>query len=147
MKKNIQRRHKGFSLIEIMVVLVIIGMLASIVGPNVINVLSSGNKQKVKADFSSFETALKMYKVENYVYPSSEQGLDALVSKPTSAPEPRNYPAEGYIPKLPNDPWGNPYQYISPGDSKPYDIYSLGADGINGGEGDDADMSVWDEQS
>ncbi len=147
MKKNIQRHQKGFSLIEIMVVLVIIGMLASIVGPNVINVLSSGNKQKVKADFSSFETALKMYKVENYIYPNSEQGLDALVSKPTSAPEPRNYPAEGYIPKLPNDPWGNPYQYISPGDSKPYDIYSLGADGINGGEGDDADMSVWDAES
>lgn len=139
------RKSTGFSLIEIMVVLAIMGLLAAVVAPNVMNALSGGRIQKAKADFANIETALKMYKLDNFVFPTTEQGLEALVSPPSTAPEPKNWRKDGYLSKLPKDPWGNPYLYVSPGEAHPYDIYTLGADGLNGGVDDAADISIWDE--
>lgn len=139
------RKNTGFSLIEIMVVLAIMGLLAAVVAPNVMNALSGGRIQKAKADFANIETALKMYKLDNFVFPTTEQGLEALVSQPSTAPEPKNWRKDGYLSKLPTDPWGNPYLYVSPGEAHPYDIYTLGADGLNGGVDDAADISIWDE--
>ncbi len=139
------KTQRGFSLIEIMVVLAIMGLLAAIVAPNVMNALSQGKDKKVRADFTSLETALKMYKMDNGFYPTSEQGLEALVSKPSSAPEPRTYPDEGYMPRLPKDPWQYDYVYLSPGEGRPYEIFTLGADGLEGGEEEAADVSIWDE--
>jgi len=140
---TLQKRAKGFSLIEIMVVLVIIGMLATLVGPRVFGVLKQGNESKIKADFATVKTALTMYKTENFVFPSSEQGLEALVTEPQTDPRPRSW--SGYLDKLPKDPWKNEYQYISPGDSRPFDVYTLGADGVRGGTEENADVSIWDD--
>ncbi|WP_045856900.1 type II secretion system major pseudopilin GspG [Teredinibacter purpureus] len=142
--KNINR-NRGFSLIEIMVVLVIMGLLASIVAPNVMDALSSSKGQKVQADFANIETALKMYKLDNFVYPSTEQGLEALVSRPTSSPEPKNWRKGGYLSELPMDPWQSQYLYSSPGDAKPYEIYTLGADSVRGGDDEAADINNWDQ--
>lgn len=139
-------KNRGFSLIEIMVVLAIMGLMAAIVAPRVMDALSKGQGQKVRADFKNFETALKIYKMDNGFFPTSEQGLEALVSKPEGTPEPRSYPSNGYMDRLPKDPWQYDYIYISPGEGRAYDIYSLGADGLEGGEDDAADLSVWDEQ-
>ncbi|WP_018274975.1 type II secretion system major pseudopilin GspG [Teredinibacter turnerae] len=138
------KQNKGFSLIEIMVVLVIMGLLASIVAPNVMEVLSGSKEKKVQADFANIETALKMYKLDNFVYPTTEQGLEALVSRPSSSPEPRNWRKGGYLDELPVDPWDTPYQYLSPGEGHAYEIYTLGADGVRGGEEEGRDLSNWD---
>lgn len=140
------RRQGGFSLIEIMVVVIIIGLLASIVAPAVLDRADEARLQKVQADFKAIQTALKLYRIDNYVYPSSEQGLEALVERPTIAPEPRNWKQGGYLDELPQDPWGSPYQYLSPGETRDYDIYTLGADGVSGGQDQNADISVWDER-
>lgn len=141
------RMHQaGFTLVEIMVVVIIIGLLAGIVVPNVMDNLDKANVQKARADFSSLQTALKLYRIDNFNYPTTEQGLEALVTKSSIAPVPRNFKSSGYIDNLNKDPWGNEYQYMSPGDGHEYDIYSLGADGVSGGEGQNADVSVWDEQ-
>lgn len=144
--KSQRARQGGFSLIEIMVVVIIIGLLASIVAPAVLDRADDARLQKVQADFSAIQTALKLYRIDNYTYPSSEQGLEALVERPTIAPEPRNWRRSGYLEDLPRDPWGNRYQYLSPGETREYDIYTLGADGVTGGEGQNADISVWDEE-
>lgn len=145
MKKHVNwRGQSGFSLIEIMVVVIIIGLLASIVAPAVLNRADDARIQKVHADFRNIQTALKLYRIDNFVYPSSEQGLEALTERPTIAPVPRNWRQGGYLEELPRDPWGNPYQYLSPGESREYDIYTLGADGVSGGDGQNADISVWD---
>ena len=142
-----KRMHQaGFTLVEIMVVVIIIGLLAGIVVPNVMDNLDKANVQKARADFSSLQTALKLYRIDNFNYPTTEQGLEALVSKSSIAPVPRNFKSSGYIDNLNKDPWGNEYQYMSPGEGHEYDIYSLGADGVSGGEGQNADVSVWDEQ-
>lgn len=147
MKQNVNRgRQSGFSLIEIMVVVIIIGLLASIVAPQVLNRADEARIQKVKSDFKSIQTGLKMYRIDNYAYPTSEQGLQALVERPTMAPQPRNWDESGYLEQLPRDPWGNPYLYLSPGESHDYNIYTLGADGVSGGEDQNADISVWDEE-
>lgn len=147
MKQSFSRvRQSGFSLIEIMVVVIIIGLLASIVAPQVLNRADEARVQKVKSDFKSIQTALKMYRIDNYAYPTSEQGLQALVERPTMAPQPRNWDESGYLEQLPRDPWGNPYLYLSPGESHDYNIYTLGADGVSGGEDQNADLSVWDEE-
>ncbi|WP_111641563.1 type II secretion system major pseudopilin GspG [Marinimicrobium alkaliphilum] len=138
-------RQRGFSLIEILVVLVIIGLLVSIVAPNVMDRADSARIQKVEADFNSIQTALKLYRLDNYMYPNSQQGLEALVSRPTSEPVPRNWRRGGYLDSLPRDPWGNPYGYESPAGDREYDIYTLGADGTPGGDGQNADISVWDD--
>lgn len=139
-------RHAGFTLVEIMVVVIIIGLLAGIVVPNVMDNLDKANIQKARADFSSLQTALKLYRIDNFTYPTTEQGLEALVTKPSIAPVPRNYKESGYIDTLTKDPWGNDYQYMSPGEGHEYDIYSLGADGVSGGDGQNADISVWDAE-
>jgi len=137
------RQSRGFSLLEIMVVVIIIGMLAALVGPNVLKVIGQGNASKVKADFATMKTALTMYKTENFVFPSTEQGLEALVSEPQTDPRPRSW--SPYLDKLPKDPWKSDYQYVSPGESRPFDIYTLGADGVRGGTDDNADVSIWDD--
>ncbi len=139
-------KSRGFSLIEIMVVLVIMGMLAAVVVPNVMDILFRGHVQKIRSDLSALDKALKIYKLDNFVFPSSEQGLEALVEKPEVDPVPRNW-YKPYIDRLPKDPWGNPYIYMSPGEyNKSYDIYSLGSDAVRGGDDDAADFSIWDEQ-
>lgn len=140
------RTQKGFSLIEIMVVIVIMGMLLSYVAPKVFQNVEKAQLQKVQADFSSIKTALANYRLDNFVYPTSEQGLEALVTKPSIAPEPRGWRSEGYLDKIPSDPWQREYLYLSPGENnKPYEIYTLGADGVRGGSGQDADISNWDD--
>ena len=136
---------KGFSLIDILVVLVIMGLLISVVAPTVLNSADDARIQKAQADFKSIETALKIYRLDNFVYPSTEQGLEALVSPSTLAPEPRNFKRGGYLSELPLDPWGRPYLYLSPGEYRETDIYSLGADGLPGGEDQNADIGNWKE--
>lgn len=138
------QRQRGFTLLEVMVVLVIIGLLVAIVAPNVLDNQDKAMVQKARADISSLEQALEMYRLDNFRYPTTEQGLAALVSKPGLAPEPRNYRADGYIRRLPTDPWGNAYQYRSPGERGRVDVFSFGADGRSGGEGLDADIGNWD---
>lgn len=143
----VKKQQAGFSLIEIMVVVVIMGLLASVIVPNLFQNVDKARLQKVQTDFSSIETALATYRLDNFVYPSSEQGLTALVTKPGLAPEPKNWRSEGYLPELPQDPWGNDYLYISPGEGHPFDIYTYGADGVSGGEGQNADITNWDKPS
>lgn len=144
---KIRMQQAGFTLVEIMVVVIIIGLLAGIVVPNVMDNLDKANVQKARADFSALQTALKLYRIDNFNFPTTEQGLEALVTKSSIAPVPRNFKSSGYIDNLNKDPWGNDYQYMSPADDgKEYDIYSLGADGVSGGEGQNADVSVWDQQ-
>ena len=136
-------RHSGFSLVEILVVLVIMGLLISVVAPTVLNRADDARIQKVYADFKAIETSLKIYRLDNYVYPSTEQSLEALVEASTLDPEPRNFKSGGYLSEIPRDPWGRPYLYLSPGENGEIDIYSLGADGISGGEGQNADIGNW----
>ncbi|MGF1683001.1 type II secretion system major pseudopilin GspG [Photobacterium makurazakiensis] len=138
-----QRKQRGFTLLEVMVVIVILGVLASLVVPNLLGNKEKADQQKVVTDISALEQALDMYKLDNSVYPSTDQGLEALVSKPTSSPEPRNYRDNGYIRRLPQDPWGYDYQYVMPGEHGPVDIFSLGADGQEGGEGVNTDIGNW----
>ncbi|WP_372764460.1 type II secretion system major pseudopilin GspG [Litorivivens sp.] len=137
------RRQAGFTLLEIMVVIVILGLLVSIVAPNVLQNQDRAMVEKAKADIAMLEQALDMYKLDNHTYPTTDQGLDSLVNKPTSSPEPRNYRSDGYIKRLPQDPWGNQYQYLQPGEHGPYDLYSTGADGDEGGEGLASDIGNW----
>jgi general secretion pathway protein G len=138
-------RQGGFSLVEILVVLVIMGLLISVVAPTVLNRADDARIQKVYADFKSIETALKIYRLDNYLYPSTEQSLESLVVPSTLDPEPRNFKTGGYLSEIPIDPWGRPYLYLSPGENGEIDIYSLGADGVSGGEGQSADVGNWKE--
>lgn len=141
-----EHKSAGFSLVEILVVLVIMGLLISVVAPTVLNQADDARIQKAKADFKNIETALKMYRLDNYVYPTTEQGLLALVEPSNLDPEPRNFREGGYLEEVPIDPWGQPYLYLSPGEHKQVDIYSLGADGLSGGEGQNADIGNWKEE-
>lgn len=136
--------QRGFTLMEIMVVIFIMGLLIAVVAPSVLGSQDKAMKQKVMADLSTFEQALDMYRLDNLRFPSNEQGLSALVTKPTVEPLPRAWRADGYIRRLPEDPWGKPYQYRSPGEHGRVDVYSLGADGLEGGEGIDADLGNWE---
>jgi general secretion pathway protein G len=138
-----QRSNAGFSLVEILVVLVIMGLLISVVAPTVLNRADEARVQKAQADFKAIETALKIYRLDNYVYPTTEQGLEALVEASTMSPEPRNFKEGGYLSELPIDPWGRQYLYLSPGEHGEIDIYSLGADGLSGGEDQAADIGNW----
>ena len=138
------KREAGFSLVEILVVLVILGLLVSVVAPTVLNQADSARVQKVYADFANIESALKLYRLDNYVYPSSEQGLEALLTVSTLSSGSRNFKRGGYLDRLPRDPWGRVYLYLSPGENGEFDLYSLGADGISGGEDQNTDLGNWD---
>lgn len=142
MKRNASIQA-GFTLIEIMVVVVILGVLAAIVVPQVMNRPDQARLTRVHADLRVIEGALNTYRLDNFHYPSTEQGLDALVNRPNGQPEPRNWATGGYLPRLPRDPWGNPYQYLNPGVRGEIDIWSFGADGQPGGEDMNADVGNW----
>ncbi|GAB4523482.1 MAG: type II secretion system major pseudopilin GspG [Parvularculaceae bacterium] len=134
----------GFTLIELMVVIVIIGLLTTVV---VINVLPSQDRamiEKARADIRTLEQAIELYRLDLLAYPSTDEGLEALVSPPARLQRPERYRQGGYIRRLPDDPWGNPYQYVFPGEHGAFDIYSLGADGRLGGDGDAADIGNWE---
>ncbi len=137
------KKQKGFTLLEIMVVVAILGLLVTMVAPNVIGSSDSAKVKKAISDITSLESALNMYRLDNGVYPTTDQGLEALITKPSGTPEPRNYRENGYIVRLPKDPWGADYQYISPGDNGLVDIFSLGADGQEGGEDIATDIGNW----
>jgi general secretion pathway protein G len=138
-----RNRQHGFTLMEIMVVIFIIGLLIAVVAPSVLGNQDKAMKQKVMADLATLEQALDMYRLDNLRFPSNEQGLAALVKKPTQEPLPRSWRSDGYVRRLPEDPWGTPYQYRMPGEHGRVDVYSLGADGVPGGEGQDADLGNW----
>lgn len=141
--KLAQRRlTSGFTLIELMVVLVIIGVLAALIVPSVLDRAEDARATAAKTDVNNLMQTLKLYKLDNQRFPSAEQGLLALLQKPSTAPIPPNW--KGYIDKLPNDPWGRPYQYLNPGIKSEVDVMSFGADGQAGGEGKNADIGSWD---
>lgn len=132
-----KNRQGGFTLIEVMVVVAILGILATIVMTNVIGKDEQARVTTSKASLSSVANALELYKLDNHKYPTTDEGLEALVKKPASA---KTFPEGGYLRKMPEDPWGNPFQYVVPGSKKAFDLYSFGADGAEGGEGNDADI-------
>lgn len=138
-----QRHARGFTLVELMVVIVIIGLLATVVMINVMPSQDRAMVEKARADVSVLEQAVETYRLENLVYPTTAQGLDALLNAPAGLARPERYRRGGYIRRLPEDPWGNPYQYRQPGRQAAFDIYSFGADGVEGGEGDAADIGNW----
>jgi general secretion pathway protein G len=136
-------RQGGFTLLEIMVVVVIIGILAALVVPNIIGRPDEARAIAAKQDVASLMQALKLYRLDNLRYPTTEQGLQALVARATTGPIPPNWRAGGYVERLPKDPWGNPYQYLNPGVQGEIDLFSHGADGAPGGEGINADIGSW----
>ncbi|MGE4110908.1 MAG: type II secretion system major pseudopilin GspG [Burkholderiales bacterium] len=136
-------RWRGFTLLEVMVVVVILGILAALVVPKIISRPDEARVIAAKQDIASLLQALKLYRLDNQRYPSTEQGLQALVSKPATSPVPPNWKAGGYIERLARDPWGNPYQFLNPGVHAEIDVFSYGADGAPGGEGHDADIGSW----
>ena len=135
----------GFTLIEIMVVVVIISVLIGLVAPNILGRVDEARVTAAQTDIATIEQALEMYRLDNYRYPTTDQGLQALVEKPSVSPQAKNWNPEGYLKKnkLPKDPWSGDYLYLSPGTNGPFDLYSLGADGREGGEGYDADIGNW----
>lgn len=140
-----RRLARGFTLVEIMVVVVIIGILGALVVPKLLGRTGESRVTAAKVDIATLMGALKLYKLDNQRYPTTEQGLQALIAKPTTGPAANGWKSGGYVDKLPKDPWGNPYQYLSPGvKSAELDLYSLGADGQPGGVGEDADVGNWD---
>ena len=139
-----EHKQRGFTLIEIMVVVVILGILAALVVPQVMNRPDQAKVTVAKGDIKAIGAALDMYKLDNYSYPSTQQGLNALVEKPSGSPQPKNWNRDGYLKRVPKDPWGNDYQYLSPGTQGQFDLYSLGADGKQGGTDLNADIGNWD---
>lgn len=136
-------RARGFTLIEIMVVVVILGILAAVVVPRIMDRPDDARIAKAKQDVRVIESALNLYKLDNFNYPTTQQGLEALVAPPSGEPQAKNWKQGGYVAKLPNDPWGNPYQYLSPGVKGEIDIFSLGSDNRPGGEGAAGDIGNW----
>ena len=137
------RAQSGFTLIEIMVVVVILGILAALVVPQIISRPDEARVAKARQDIRAVESALKLYRLDNFQYPTTEQGLAALVDKPTTQPEPRNWKSGGYLDRIPTDPWGNVYHYRNPGEHGEIDVYTLGRDGRPDGEESDADIGNW----
>ncbi len=135
-------REAGFTLIEIMVVVVILGILAALVAPNVISRIDDAQINRAKQDIRAVESALHLYRLDNFRYPTTDQGLEALVSQPAD-PSIRNWRAGGYLDKIPVDPWGTPYQYLQPGQNGEFDVFTLGADEQPGGEGINGDIGNW----
>ncbi|MDR2173349.1 MAG: type II secretion system major pseudopilin GspG [Burkholderiales bacterium] len=138
------RRSRGFTLIEIMVVIVILGVLAALIVPKFMDRPDEARITAAQTDIRTLMQALKLYRLDNQRYPTTEQGLNALVARPTTPPEPPNWKSGGYLERLPPDPWGNPYQYLNPGLHGEIDVFSFSADGKSGGEGKDADIGSWD---
>lgn len=137
------KRQSGFTLIEVMVVIVILGVLAALIVPKIMSRPDEARVVAARQDVASLMQALKLYRLDNRRYPTTEQGLAALASKPTLAPVPEGWKSGGYIERLPLDPWGNPYQYLNPGLRGEIDVFSFGADGVAGGEGMDAEIGNW----
>ncbi|MBK7263847.1 MAG: type II secretion system major pseudopilin GspG [Rubrivivax sp.] len=138
---SLTRTARGFTLIELMVVLVIIGVLAALIVPNILDRADDARVTAARADVNNLVQALKLYKLDNQRYPSGEQGLDALVRKPSAGAIPPNW--KPYLDKLPADPWGRPYQFLNPGVKGEIDVFSFGADGQAGGEGKNGDIGSW----
>ena len=143
MNMKLNKRTKGFTLIEVMVVIVILGILAAVVVPTIMDKPDKARVTKAKQDIQTLEGALDLYKLDNFNYPSTDQGLEALVTEPAGSPEAKNWKEGGYIKRVPADPWGNEYQYLSPGVNGAVDIFTFGADGEEGGEGINADIGNW----
>lgn len=148
MKRLDMKSNKGFTLLEIIVVVFILSLLAALVAPKIIGRTDDARIAEAKVQIKHFETALKLFKLDNGFYPDTQQGLAALVEKPVAGRLPERYREGGYLEqkKIPADPWGNPYVYISPGVYGDFDLMSYGADGREGGEGKDADIKNWDMQ-
>ncbi len=146
MTSVLKRDSRGFTLIEIMVVIIILGILAVYIGPKILGRPGQAKQVKAQVDISALETALKLYKLDNGGYPATEQGLIALVEKPETGNVPKKWKEGGYLEKskVPKDPWGNDFVYLSPGVHGDYDIISYGADGVPGGEGEDKDINSWE---
>jgi general secretion pathway protein G len=140
------KKTQGFTLLEVMVVIVILGILASMVVPNLLGSQDRANMQKAVSDVTALETSLSLYKMDNYDYPSTEQGLEALVDQTDIEPEPRRFPEDGYIKRLPKDPWGNEYVLLNPGEQGKMDIFSVGPDGEAGTEDDIGNWNLGDFQ-
>lgn len=136
-------RLDGFTLIEVMVVVVILAILAALIVPKIMGRPDEARAVAAKQDIATIVQALRLYRLDNTRYPTSEQGLAALVSRPAIAPVPANWKAGGYLERLPKDPWGNPYLFLNPGIRGEIDVFSFGADGVAGGEGVDADVGSW----
>ncbi len=145
-KALIKKRKKslGFTLLELMVVVLILGLLAALVVPKIVGRGEEAKITAAKVQMKEIESALELYKLDNGFYPTTEQGLEALVKKPDTDPIPQNYRKGGYMKKIPLDPWGNPYIYRCPGDHGEYDLFSMGADGKEGGEGSGKDITNWE---
>jgi general secretion pathway protein G len=142
--RTIPRHRQGFTLVELMVVIVIIGLLATVVAINVLPSQGRAMVGKAQADIATLETALEQYRLDNLTFPTNEQGLQALVAAPAGLTRPDRYRQGGYVRRLPEDPWGNPYQYRRPSaHGQAFDVFSYGADGREGGEGEDADLGNW----
>ena len=133
----------GFSLLELMVVVVILSVLALVIVPRVIDRPDQARVARAQSDLATLSSAVQLYRLDNFTYPTTQQGLGALVSRPSSDPVPANWAEGGYIDRLPTDPWGRAYQYLSPGVHGDFDIFSYGADGASGGTGVDADIGSW----
>ena len=140
------RDRSGFTLIEIMVVIVILGLLAALVVATLLGRTEAAKKTQARIQIKNIEQALGLFKLDNGFYPATDQGIEALIKIPDAGRVPKNYRTDGYMARLPKDPWGNPYVYVSPGANRDYDISSYGADGAPGGEGEDGDINSWDEQ-
>ena len=138
------RLRRGFTLLEVVVVVAILAILAAVVVPQFLDRPGEARQVRAKQDIAAVVTALNLYRLDNYSYPSTDQGLEALVSKPAGSPPADNWRAGGYLQRLPVDPWGQPYRYLNPGRHGDIDVYSLGADARAGGEGEDTDIGNWD---
>lgn len=139
--------QSGFTLIEIMVVVVILGILAAVVVPRIMDRPDEARTAKARQDIRVLESALNLYKLDNFYYPSTQQGLDALVQRPGGDPAPRNWKSGGYVKSLPKDPWGSPYQYLQPGVKGEFDLFTLGADGKPGGADGESDIGNWNVEN
>ncbi len=138
-----ETKDSGFSLLELMVVVVILSILALVIVPRVIDRPDQARAARAQSDIAAVSSSIALYRLDNFRYPTTEQGLQALVTRPTSDPVPANWSKGGYMDRLPVDPWGQPYQYLSPGVHGDFDVFTYGADGVSGGTGADADLGSW----
>ncbi|OAN75972.1 type II secretion system protein GspG [Sulfitobacter sp. EhC04] len=138
-------RDAGFSLLELMVVVVILSILALVIVPRVIDRPDQARAARAQSDISAISGAVNLYRLDNFRYPTTEQGLAALVNPPTTDPQPPNWATNGYMERLPVDPWGQPYQYLQPGVHGDFDVFTYGADGVSGGTGPDTDIGSWNQ--